>query len=100
MKANWRRPASKAEKERIRGEVGKELRRQSGDLTRRTFKLFCLALNREYGFGQQRLLKVTQTVNDLALNRETDEVFWKHVDDRMEQLGLMFQREDYEEMDG
>ena len=99
MKANWRRPSSKKEKERLRGEVGKELRKQSGDLTRRLFKLFCLALNQEYGFGRQRLLKATQTVNDLALNRETDEVFWKHVDDRMEQLGLMFQREDYEEMD-
>ena len=99
MKANWRKPSSKAEKERLRVEIGKELRKQSGNLTRRLFKLFCLALNQEYGFGRQRLTKVTQTVNDLALNRETDEVFWKHVDDRMEQLGLMFKREDYEEMD-
>lgn len=99
MKANWRRPSSKKEKERLRGEVGKELRKQSGDLTRRLFKLFCIALNEEYGFGKFRLSKVIDVVNSRACDREQDEVFWKHVDDRMEQLGMMFQRENYEEMD-
>ena len=99
MTANFCRPSTKKEKERLRVEVEKELRKQSEDLTRRLVKLFCIALNQDYGFGQQRLLKVTQTVDDLSLNRETDEVFWKHVDDRMQQLGMMFQLEDYEEMD-
>lgn len=99
MKANYNRPASKRERERIRSEVGKELRKQSSDLTRRIFKLFCLALNDQHGFGKKRLQNVIKVVNYFALEREMDEVFWTHVDERMKQLGLEFQPENYEEMD-
>ena len=100
MKANYKRPVSKRERERVRDEVGKELRKQSGDLTRRIFKLFCLALNEKYGFGKDRLQNVIQTVNHFASERELDEVFWSHVDERMKQLGMDFQPENYHEMDG
>lgn len=99
MKANYSRPISKAMHNRVRTEVGKEIERQTKDLSRRLFKLFCIALNQEYGFGKDRLLKVIKTVNDLSSYRETDEVFWSHVDERVKQLGLQFQTEDYQQMD-
>lgn len=99
MKANWIRQQTKKQKKQIREDVGKELRKQTGDITRRLFKLFCLSLNEGYGFGKQRLMRVIDGVNERATGRETDEAFWKHVDDRMEQLGMMFQRENYDEMD-
>lgn len=98
MKAHYNRPVSNKMKSQVKVEVGKEVRKQAGDLTRRLFKLFCLALNKQYGFGKDRLATVLQMVNDLSVEKETDEVFWSHVDERMQQIGIPFLPENYELM--
>ena len=59
---------------------------------RRFFKLACLALNQDFGFGTHRLQKFIVTAGEHAGNR--DEVFWWHVDKQLiDQLGLPFERE-------
>lgn len=99
MRANFRRPTSKKEQARVRAAVDDEFQRQARHLMRRMFKLFCMALNERYGFGRYRLSSVLQYVGDVAKEREHDEVFWTHVDERMKQLGMDLQPEDYNEMD-
>ena len=36
---------------------------------------------------------------DLGAERKDDEVFWTHIDRKLEQIGLDFPKEDYEVMD-
>lgn len=66
---------------------------------RRTFKLMCLALHEEFGFGKDRCARLVGRINALAEEHETDEVYWHHVDTVMKQIGLCFKEEDYEEVD-
>lgn len=66
---------------------------------RRTFKLMCLALREEFGFGRERCLRLIGRINQLAEEHETDEVYWSHVDKVMEQMGVTFIREDYDVVD-
>ncbi len=91
--------AGKKQKAMARELVQEELERQGHDLMRRTFKLFCLCLNERYGFGKYRLSGVISAVSELSVQHERDEVFWAHVDKRMEQLEMDFAKEDYEEME-
>lgn len=98
MTANYS-AISKKERERIKKEVGKELQRQSSDLMRRFFKILCLVLNDDHGFGKVRLQRTIQKISRLSTERENDEAFWQHIDVRMRQIGLLFDQEDYKEMD-
>ena len=66
---------------------------------RRTFKLMCLALHEEFGFGHDRCLRLIGRINELANEHETDEVYWTHVDRVMDQMGMAFAKEDYEIVD-
>lgn len=66
---------------------------------RRTFKLMCLALHEEFGFGRDRCLRLMGSISKLANEHETDEVYWTHVDRVMEQIGLDFIKEDYDVVD-
>lgn len=91
--------ASNKQKQQVRELVREELRRQAGANMRRTFKLFCLCLNEKYGFGKDRLDRLIASVSELAEQHERDEVFWTHVDKRIEQIGVKFDRENYEEME-
>ena len=86
-------------KERINLEVKAEYDRQGQDLSRRHIKLMCVALNENFGFGKDRLLKLVQAYGDLSAERKDDEIFWYHIDRHLEQIGLDFPREDYEVMD-
>lgn len=98
MKA--RRIIDKQFQERIRNEVKEEFTRQSNDMAQRVFKLFCVALHQEFGFGKYRLSRLLQAVNKLSTEREQDEIFWTHVDRIViEYIGLDFPREDYDKMD-
>lgn len=98
MKA--RLPISNKMKSQVRQEVAKEYERQGQDATRRIFKLFCIALNEKYGFGKQRLLSILQEVECLSVESQQDEVFWTHIDRVViDQMGIEFEREDYELMD-
>lgn len=87
--------ATNREKERARELVREELNRQAAGNTRRLFKLFCLCLNNEYGFGKERLERLIRSVSALAEQHEKDEVFWTHIDQRIEQMGVELTKEDY-----
>jgi hypothetical protein len=89
----------KKTKQRINQEVKAEYDRQGQELSRRHIKLFCVALNEHFGFGKKRLLRLVQAYGDLGAERKDDEVFWSHIDRRLEQIGLNFPKENYETMD-
>lgn len=98
MKA--RRRVDPKMQERIRNEVAEHLQQETNNMTRRYFKLFCVALNQAFGFGKDRLTRLIAMVEELAQEREQDEVFWVHIDRYCKHLGLEFPDEDYERMDG
>ena len=89
---------TKKEKEAIRQYVAEELEKQKNDTMRRLFKLFCAAIHEEHGHGKYRLSRTLEKVTCFCSERENDPVFWSHIDKLMEQIGLEFQKEDYEEM--
>lgn len=100
MKA--RLPLNRKHKDRIRQEVAVEYDRQGREMTRRIFKLFCLALNKQYGFGHDRLCKVMNLVSQMSAESTVDEAFWTHVDravvDQLN-MGDYFEKENYNVMD-
>ena len=89
----------KKTRQRINDEVKAEFDRQGQELSRGHIKLFCVALNQEFGFGKKRLLRLVQAYGDLGAERKDDEVFWSHIDRKLEQMGLDFPKENYETMD-
>ena len=89
----------KKTRQRINDEVKAEFDRQGQELSRRHIKLFCVALNEEFGFGKDRHLRLVQKYGDLGEERKDDEVFWSHIDRYLERIGLDFPKENYETMD-
>ena len=98
MKARYKASGitSKQQKEAIRNLVADELKRQRETGTRRMFKLICLSLNKEFGFGKDRLRRLGAMVNRLTAEHENDEIYWTHVDGALEQIGLKFENEEYD----
>ncbi len=99
MNAHYNK-VSKNFKKQIRAKVEEEFKNQSNDMTMRNFKLFCVSLHQEFGFGKKRLMRLIDKVESIAREREQDEVFWSHVDNYCKHIGLDFPEEDYERMDG
>jgi hypothetical protein len=99
MKANIPTRVSNKQMAAIRKEVAKELERQEQSNIRRVFKLVCASLHEQYGFGKVRCGRVLQMVSKLAAEHENDEVYWYHIDRLMEQIGIEFINENYEEVD-
>ena len=101
MNINLRRKAvtNKKTQKMIRDEVKQEYDRKGLELTRRHLKLFCVAMNEEFGYGKIRLLRAIKRYGDLSAERQDDEIFWYHIDSRLKQIGLDFPDEDYEQMD-
>lgn len=76
------------------------IRSQKLEFTRRTIKLMCVVLNEMFGFGKIRLTRLVVAMSDFTLQRADDPVYWKHIDDKLiNEIGLDFERENYEEMD-
>ena len=67
---------------------------ETQQIVRRYMKLTCVALNERFGFGKGRLGDLLQEVTQLSVLADTDEEYWTHVDRRIHQLGLDFERED------
>lgn len=86
---------NKKQKDAVKEYVQQELRLQHIGSTRRIFKLFCVALHDEYGFGKSRLSNVLCKVTTVCEEKKDDPVFWTHVDRAIEQIGLEFPKEDY-----
>lgn len=73
---------------------------EAAGLMRRCFKTLAVALNEKYGFGHDRLIKLLDCSMDIAKLRNTDEIYWKHIDDVViKQIGLEFDRENYDDLD-
>ena len=97
MKA--RRTVDRKMQERIRKEVAGEMLKQTNDITTRVFKMFCVALHMQYGFGKIRIQRVLDKIEEIAKERDHDEVFWSHMDIYCKHLGFEFKDENYERMD-
>ena len=80
---------SKRQKEAIEELVAEELKKQSEGSARRLLKLMCVSLNKQ----------LAQEINELSASHAQDEVFWHHVDKTLNQIGMDFLPEDYEEFD-
>ena len=96
------RPAdilSKDHKAAIRAFAKEEFTKQAQGSVRRIFKLMCASLHEEFGFGKDRLNRLIKRINDLAQEHENDEVYWTHIDRVVQELGVEFIAEDYEEVD-
>lgn len=69
-------------------------------LMRRCYKVMAAILNEKFGFGKSRLMKLFESTANIAHERQTDEIFWKHLDDVViNQIGLEFDREDYSDLE-
>lgn len=90
---------SKRQQQSIRDSVSAELDKQVQDIIRRTFKAMCASLNEEYGFGKIRCSRLIKRISAIMEEYETDEIFWWHIDQIMERLGLQFEKENYDEVD-
>ena len=75
------------------------IQEESHNMSRRLFKLVAVALNELYGFGAKRNLELSQRVGNLIIEHQDDEIFWQHVDQRCDQMGLGYPPEDYEQME-
>jgi hypothetical protein len=96
---------SAKEKKEIQGYIKEKcddyLFEEQKNCMRRIYKLIAVHLNDEYGFGKKRIERLFKACGEDALElQQEDEVFWYHVDDFViNQLGLGFEREDYDKMD-
>lgn len=90
---------SKDQKTAIREYAKEQFAKQAKGSVRRVFKLLCLSLHEEFGFGKDRCTRLIQRINALVEEHEQDEVYWAHVDSVMQDIGVEFEPENYAEMD-
>lgn len=84
----------------VRDASAEHLRKEKLEHTKRTIKLACIILNKHFGFGKRRILRFIDSMAKFTLERSDDPVYWKHIDDKLiNEIGLDFERENYEEMD-
>lgn len=96
------RPADKLSKDQktaIREYAKEAFTKQAQDNVRRMFKLMCLSLHEEFGFGKDRCTRLIGRINSIAAEHEHDEVYWNHVDSVMQDIGVDFAKENYDEVD-
>ena len=60
--------------------VSKEREKRSKELIAQILKVSLINLNRNFGFGQQRLIKFLDTVTEMFREHMHDELYWYHVD--------------------
>ena len=60
--------------------VSKEREKRSKELIAQILKVSLINLNRNFGFGQQRLIKFLDTVTEMFREHMYDELYWYHVD--------------------
>jgi hypothetical protein len=85
---------TKAQKKAIDELLEQEMKSKYQKAIRRFFKLMCVSLNEDFGFGEKRLMRLITRISAVSAEHEHDEVYWTHVDRRIEQLGLEFSKED------
>ena len=73
---------------------------EAKEMFRRYYKLVAVTLNKKFRFGKKRILEAFEYISELSRDRETDPVFWSHIDKIViDQLGLDWQKENYNELD-
>jgi hypothetical protein len=87
---------TKKQKKVLTEYIQDEIRKEHAGAARRLFKLMCVCLNDDFGFGAARLSKLISKISELSQEHEKDEVFWTHMDRRLEQMGVPFAKENYE----
>ena len=90
---------SNRQKKVIKEFLKEEQHKQNKGAVRRLFKLMCVSLNDDFGFGAKRLGRLINKISVLSAEHEHDEVFWEHIDRRLDQMGVPFQHEDYSELE-
>lgn len=94
MKAHYNKFTLK-QKQMIRAGVTEEFQRQSNDMTRRVFKLFCAVLNQEFGFGKKAACKIPaaeafipypQHIGIITISREDFERYYKEITEAEKEL--------------
>lgn len=71
---------NKHEKLKLAEVADKYVRARQGRIVHRVMKGFCYVLNREFGFGHDRLERLIDEVENLVNEHEVDELFWEHLD--------------------
>ena len=71
---------SKQMQDSIKEIVSKEREKQGKELIEQILKVSLINLNRNFGFGQQRLIKFLDTVTDMFEEHREYELYWYHVD--------------------
>lgn len=87
---------SAKQREAIRELVAAELEKEKQGTTRRIMKMYCAALNEQFGFGQQRLFRLVNAVLEMLNEHADDEIFWARLDRKLHQIGMDFQDEEWE----
>ena len=67
---------SKQMQDSIKEIVSKEREKQGKELIEQILKVSLINLNRNFGFGQQRLIKFLDTVTDMFEEHREDELYW------------------------
>lgn len=98
MNAHIRHKVDKATKNQIKGLVRDEMQKQGLEMSRRYLKLFAYILNEHFGFGAGRLSKIVDCFNELNEEKNGDAVFWQHLDKRLHDIGVPFDKENYEDL--
>lgn len=97
------RQISKAEKDRInqlaRQNVADWLKKNEEHIVRRKLKIVCIALNDEFGFGAKRLARLIFAINRISKEWDDNPCYWTMVDRRLEQIGIPFEKENYDELE-
>ena len=75
-----RQKLSKQMQASIQELVTKEREKLSKELIEQILKVSLINLNRNFGFGQQRLLKFVDAVTAMFEEHREDELYWYHVD--------------------
>ena len=96
MKA--RIPVTNDQKRQIHDEMVREYRKvaeqEREDMTRRICKTMIFCLNKEFGFGLKRCVRVFNSFADHLNHSQDDEVYWEHIDRVViDQMHLPFERD-------
>lgn len=84
----------KVAEQQLRMEYAKVAQKERDNVTRRIFKVLCVALHEEFGFGKGRLARTIGIMTDMLEQSHNDEVFWEHVDrEVIDYLDIPFERD-------
>lgn len=83
--------------DQIKAQVEGDVKKDQKKAIDRAVKMACMVLYNEFGFRNKRLCKFVEELhngcNEIVARPEE----WYHIDEKLEQMGLYFDKEDIEE---